>query len=159
VTPGTAHFVDDLGRFMASYGMPPIAGRMWAWLLICEPPEQSAGEIAEALGASRGSISGAARVLETAGFIRRSTRRGDRREYFSAPSEGFRSLLASAGAAYRRIREIAERGLEAIADRPPESRERLEEFREVMAFVEVELPAAIGRFLEEREGDQGRLAV
>ena len=47
--------------------MTPMAGRMWGWLLICEPPEQTAAEIAEALQASRGAISGTARILTTAG--------------------------------------------------------------------------------------------
>ena len=61
-----------------------MAGRMWGWLLICDPPEQTAADLAEALQASRGSISGTARILSRAGMIRRTTRRGDRREYFSA---------------------------------------------------------------------------
>ena len=34
--------------------MTPMAGRMWGWLLICEPPEQTAADLAEALQASRG---------------------------------------------------------------------------------------------------------
>ena len=53
-----------------------MAGRMWGWLLICDPPEQTAGDIADALQASRGAISGTARILSSAGIIRRSTRRG-----------------------------------------------------------------------------------
>lgn len=158
MTPDESRFVEEMGRFLGAYGMPPMSGRMWAWLLIGVPPEQTAAELADALQASRGAISGAARILETAGLIVRTTRPGDRREYFSAPSDGFGSLLASAGAAYRRLREIAERGLAATSHRPPESRERLEEFRDVMAFVEVALPSTIERFLVERAAAKERLA-
>ena len=61
-----------------------MSGRMLAWLLICDPAEQTAADLAHDLQASRGAISGAARALETAGFIRRGRRRGDRREYFVA---------------------------------------------------------------------------
>ena len=49
------------------------------------------------------------------------------------------------------MRAIAERGLTAIADRPIESRARLQEFHDVMAFVEKEVPEVIGKFLRERE--------
>ena len=151
MTPGESEFVEEMGQFLSSLGMTPMAGRMWGWLLICEPTEQTAGEIAEALHASRGAISGTARLLANAGLVRRSTRPGDRREYFSAPAEALDSMLMSAASLYRQMRRIAERGLAAIADRPAESKARLEEFRDVMGFVEVEVPRVIARFLADRK--------
>jgi len=150
MTPGESEFVEEMGRFLASLGMTPMAGRMWGWLLICEPTEQTAAEIAEALHASRGAISGTARLLANAGLVRRSTRPGDRREYFSAPAEALDSMLMSAASLYRQMRRIAERGLAAIEDRPAESKARLEEFRDVMGFVEVEVPRVIARFVADR---------
>ena len=150
MTPGEGRFVDEMGHFLSSLGMTPMAGRMWGWLLICEPAEQTAAEIAEALHASRGAISGTARLLATSGLIRRSTRRGDRREYFSAPPEGLDSLLGSAAGIYRQMRAIAQRGLESVADRSVESRARLQEFHDVMAFVEREVPRVIAAYLSER---------
>jgi len=158
VTPGESSFVEEMGQFLASLGMTPMAGRMWGWLLICEPEEQTAAEIAAALGASRGAISGTARILANAGLVRRMTRRGDRREYFSAPPEALDSMLGSAAAIYRQMRQIAARGLAATADRPSEARARLQEFHDVMAFVEQEVPQVIGRFLDARNADRQRLA-
>ncbi len=150
MTPGESEFVEEMGRFLASLGMTPMAGRMWGWLLICEPTEQTAAEIAEALHASRGAISGTARLLANAGLVRRSTRPGDRREFFSAPAEALDSMLMSAASLYRQMRQIAERGLAAIKDRPAESKARLEEFRDVMGFVEVEVPRVVAGFLADR---------
>src|SRR4026207_14075 len=103
MTDGESRFVEEMGQVLASYGMTPMAGRMWGWLLICEPPEQTAAEIAEALHASRGALSGTARRLRTAATIARPTRRGDRREYFSAPPEALDSMLTNASATYRRL--------------------------------------------------------
>jgi hypothetical protein len=151
VTSGESQFVEEMGQFLASLGMTPMAGRMWGWLLICDPPEQTAADLAEALHASRGAISGTARLLATSGLIRRTTRRGDRREYFSAPPEGLDSLLGNAAGIYRQMRGIAERGLAAIASRPVESRARLQEFHDVMAFVEHEVPKVISGFLAQRD--------
>ena len=150
MTPGESRFVEEMGQFLGSLGMTPMSGRMWGWLLICEPVEQTAAEIADAIQASRGAISGTARLLATSGLIKRSTRRGDRREYFSAPPEGLDSLLGTAAAIYQQMRLIAERGLESVADRSIESRTRLQEFHDVMAFVEREVPRVIATYLSER---------
>ena len=151
MTEGESHFVEEMGAFLAGLGMTPMAGRMWGWLLICDPPEQTAAQVADALQASRGAISGTARILANAGLIRRSTRRGDRREYFSAPPDALDQMLASASATYRQMRLIAERGLAATVDRSPASRARLQEFHDVLAFVEREVPLVISRFLEDRK--------
>jgi DNA-binding transcriptional regulator GbsR (MarR family) len=156
MTPGESKFVEEMGQFLGSLGMTPMAGRMWGYLLICDSPEQTAAEISAALHASRGAISGTARLLAGSGLIQRSTRPGDRREYFSAPAEALDSMLASAGAIYRQMREIAERGLAATADRPIESRARLQEFHDVMTFVEQEVPRVVGEFLRDRAADKQR---
>jgi DNA-binding transcriptional regulator GbsR (MarR family) len=150
MTPEEAAFVEEMGQILAGYGMTPMAGRMWGWLLICEPPEQTAAAISEALGASRGAISGTARILAGAGFIKRSTRRGDRREYFSAPPEALESMLSSATQVYRQLREMSERGLRAVAHRPEPQRARLQEFHDVLAFIEREIPLVIDGFIRER---------
>jgi DNA-binding MarR family transcriptional regulator len=156
VTHEEALFVEEIGQFLGASGMTPMAGRMWGWLLICDPPEQTASQLAEALHASRGAISGTARLLASAGLIRRSRRRGDRREYFTAPPGALRALLAGAGASYRRFREITEDGLTIIADRPPAARARLQEIHDAYAFFEREYPALIERYLNDRGTERPR---
>jgi DNA-binding transcriptional regulator GbsR (MarR family) len=158
MTPGESQFVEEMGQFLGSLGMTPMAGRMWGWLLICDPEEQTAADIATALHASRGAISGTARLLATAGLIRRTTRAGDRREYFSAPPEALDSMLASAASIYRQMREIAMRGLAATSDQAVSVRARLQEFHDVMAFVELEVPRLIGQFLADRAAQKQALA-
>ena len=148
LTPAESAFIEEMGQFLGGYGMTPMAGRMWGYLLICDPPEQTAAEIAGALHASRGAISGTARILTSAGFIRRTTRRGDRREYFSSPPEALDSMLSNASVVYRRLREIADHGLAAAGSASAEA--RLREFRDVVAFIEAELPRLIDGFLKDR---------
>lgn len=156
MTDQESAFVEEMGQALAAYGMTPMAGRMWGWLLICDPPEQTAADLVEALQASRGAISGTARILASAGMIRRTKRGGDRREYFSAPPEALDQFLTSAARVYRHFRQIAERGLAAIEARPPAARTRLEEFRDVLEFMEREVPTVVDRFLRERAGQTGR---
>ena len=146
-----AAFVEEMGQYLASVGMTPMSGRMLAWMLICDPIEQTAADLSDNLQASRGAISGAARALETAGFIRRSRRRGDRREYFSIPPGAMRNLLAGAGQIYHRMTVIAAHGVGVVADLPPESRERIEEFHDFVAFVEQVFPTLLQRYMDERD--------
>ncbi|MFH1474295.1 MAG: MarR family transcriptional regulator [Chloroflexota bacterium] len=151
-----AAFVEQLGEHLYSRGMQRMPARMWAWLLICDPPEQTAEHLAGELHASRGAISGAARDLATVGLIRRGKRRGERREYFSAPPGSIRRLIIASAAVLAHGREIADEGLALLADRPPAARARLQEFRDAYAYYEREWPRVIERYLEERaERDNG----
>ena len=155
MTEDQAVFVEAMGQFLGSSGMTPMSGRMWGWLLICDPPEQSAADLALELKASRGSISGTARILTTAGLIHRTTRRGDRREYFSVPAGGFEALFETAMAAYARFNRITAHGLSLMTDRPSAARERLQEVHDIYAFLEREFPALLERFHHERAESGG----
>jgi ABC-2 type transport system permease protein len=47
-------FADHMGRFYARrYAFPPMVGRLIGYLAVCDPPEQSIGDLADALLASR----------------------------------------------------------------------------------------------------------
>src|SRR3954467_13520718 len=72
-------FVDEVGRhYQRHYAVPPMVGREVGYLLICEPSDQTAAEIAEALEASRSRVGTAVSMLETWGGIRRTRLRGER---------------------------------------------------------------------------------
>ena len=40
MSPEEAEFVDRLGLFMEMLGGPRTMGRIYGWLLICDPPQQ-----------------------------------------------------------------------------------------------------------------------
>jgi DNA-binding MarR family transcriptional regulator len=154
-----AAFVEEMGQYLGSLGMTPMSGQMLAWLLICNPAEQTAADLADSLRASRGAISSAARALEAAGFIRRSRRRGERREYFSIPPGGIRNLLAGARQIYHRMTVIASHGIGVVADLPPPARRRIEEFHDFVAFVEQVFPTLIAQYVAEREQREAQAAT
>src|SRR5574338_1071844 len=90
--PAVRSFVEQLGLQFASEGLPLIAGRVTAYLLVSEGP-RSLDEIANALGVSRASVSTDARRLEERGLLVRSSLPGDRRTYYSFAPDGFRTVL------------------------------------------------------------------
>lgn len=155
MTHDEAAFVERVGQMLSGGGLPRMAGRIWGWLLICEPPQQTAAAIADALHASRGSVSGMVRLLENAGLIHRSTRPRDRREYFSIPEGAVVAVLESRLPSTIAWRQLADDGLAVLGDRPAESRQRLEELHDVYAFMERELPALLERFKAERQALAG----
>jgi DNA-binding transcriptional regulator GbsR (MarR family) len=138
-------FIEAMARVMGA-GMPPMAGRMWAYLAICDPPERTAAEIAERLHASRGSVSSMARLLEHIGLVRRRTKPGDRREHFFVPPDAARQLIEKSAQQMRASRQILDAGLALLADRPAESQARLRDLRDAYAFFEREWPALLDRY-------------
>ena len=83
-------FSSQLGRL--GLGFSQLA----ALYVLADGRTTTVTDLAEALQASRGAISGTARMLATAGMIRRTKRGGDRREFFSAPPEAFDQFLRGA---------------------------------------------------------------
>jgi DNA-binding transcriptional regulator GbsR (MarR family) len=92
--------VERLGLHLAGEGLPLIAGRVTAYLLVSEGP-RSLDEIAGALGVSRASVSTDTRRLVDKGLLVRSSVPGDRRTYYAFAPDGFRTMLAS------RIRDLS----------------------------------------------------
>jgi DNA-binding transcriptional regulator GbsR (MarR family) len=145
-----ADVVESFGLFFGQWGLPRMAGRALGWLMICDPPHQSADELAEALQASRGSISSATTMLVQASLAERYALPGDRRLYYRMRGDAWTRSMRAREAAMAEMRKLAEQGLDALADRPPQVRERLEDMRGLIAYLEVEFPALLDRWEEER---------
>jgi DNA-binding transcriptional regulator GbsR (MarR family) len=143
-------FIEEMGIFFEKTGFPRMAGRIWGWLLVCDPPEQTAAQIAEALQASRGSISTMTRLLQIWG-VERVGIPGKRGGCYRIKPGSFVKLLHAKARILSEIRSLAERGLEALENEPPEVRERLIEGRDLFAFVEREYPLLIEKWQQQRK--------
>jgi len=132
-------FADATGEWWSkSYGMPPMTGRVFGWLLVCDPPEQTAAQLAEALGASKGSISGATGMLVRTKLVDRLHIRGERADRFRVRPEALDEQIRDQGAT--RARALLAEGLEALADQPPARRARLEELDAFYEWWQLRLP-------------------
>jgi DNA-binding transcriptional ArsR family regulator len=119
-------FVDGTGSWLSrAYGIGPMTGRVLGWLLVCDPPEQTAAQLAEALDASRASISGATRMLIGLHLIERRHVRGERADRFRLRPGVWDDQVRDQGTA--EARALLAVGLDALADAPPGRRARLEE--------------------------------
>ncbi|MFC1900460.1 GbsR/MarR family transcriptional regulator, partial [Chloroflexota bacterium] len=65
-------FAEECGLISEQTGLPRMAGRIFGWLIVAEPPYQSVDQIGKALLASKGSISTSTRLLIQHGLISRT---------------------------------------------------------------------------------------
>jgi DNA-binding transcriptional regulator GbsR (MarR family) len=94
--------------FAQHFGLPPITGRILGWLLICDPAEQSAGEIADAIGASRASLTTSMRLLTVGELVRRRHRPGERTTYYRIDDDAWEKVIRQRIIGMASLREITE---------------------------------------------------
>lgn len=140
------HFIEEVSLTFEPFGVPRIGGQIVGWLLIADPPQQTGGDLAAALGASKGSISTMTRFLIQVRLIERVRLPGQRRAYFQIRAAAWAELLEARMAGLTAIRRLAERGLAVLADAPPTQRARLQTMYEMYAFFEREMPALMERW-------------
>jgi len=85
-------FVEQLGLIAQADGLPRIAGRILGLMVIHAGPF-SFSDLGVLLKVSRGSISTNTRVLENLGVIERTTRPGDRQDYFRLHENPYVELM------------------------------------------------------------------
>ncbi|HSA54393.1 MAG TPA: MarR family transcriptional regulator [Gemmatimonadaceae bacterium] len=138
--PATARLVERFGLFFAQEGLPRIAGRITGYLLLSDEP-RSLDDLATALGVSKASVSTDARRLEARGFLRRSSRPGDRRDFYAIAPDGFRTTLQSRIDAIHRFGALL-RDAERLPGATRRARDRITEwnaFHRAMAGSMAEL--------------------
>jgi hypothetical protein len=133
-------FADHVGRFYARrYRFPPMVGRLRGYLSICEPREQTIGELAEALLASRSAIAGAVKFLEGAHVIRRSRAAGERMDRVRIDVTSPQAMGFDLSE-YQEMGELAREGLQLFADAPRERKAVLLEEAAFTDFLLEKLP-------------------
>ena len=133
MTPDEAEFVDRLGLFMEMLGGTRTMGRVYGWLLICDPPQQSLTQLAEALSVSKASVSTVARQLQEGGMIERLPSPTRQHQYRVTPG-GFASVLNAQLSRMKLGIDAAEFGLSLLGTDRAEQRERVEDLRDFCEF-------------------------
>jgi DNA-binding transcriptional regulator GbsR (MarR family) len=79
-------FVEDVARLLMPWGVPPVAARLYGYLLLCPRPV-SLDQITEYLGISKSSASVAARLLERYTLSRRHHEPGTKRALYAVADD------------------------------------------------------------------------
>src|SRR3569623_1242186 len=98
-------FIDRMGLATEADGLSPIAGRLFALLLLADEP-QSLDDLAGSLDVSKASVSTDARRLLERGSVERVTRTGDRRDYYELAPDFFARIVQARVNRWRRIQSL-----------------------------------------------------
>jgi hypothetical protein len=133
-------FADHMGRFYARrYAFPPMVGRLLGYLAVCDPPEQTIGELTGALLASRSAITQAVNALETMRTVRRFRMAGERMDRVRIDLSSPRSQGLDISE-YEELSELTREGLEVVRDAPAERRAVLLEMSAFADFLLERIP-------------------
>ena len=144
-------YVEEFGLYFERVGLPRMAGRIIGTLLISEPAQQSMQEIGAALQASKSSVSTALKLLVSLRLVDQVSIPGERRDYYRANSDMWIRSFRSRMHQMTELRELAEHGLDLMADAPPERRRRLENMYATNKFLEDEFPKLLDKWEAEKK--------
>ncbi len=146
--------VEEYGLLFEEMGGTRMEGRVMAWLLLAEPPEQSLTEIAQGLGVSKAAVSTSARSLLQSRAVERVSEPGQRGDYYRAIPGKFDSIMhldhvTSLG-------RLVDRSLELVSggDQTQSNYTLLREMRAFLDFLEAEIPGLVSRWQAHREALQ-----
>lgn len=147
-------FIEGMGRHAEQEGFTRIAGRIFGYLLL-QPEECSLDDMAEALGVSKASISTDARRLEQFGLLQRTTRPGDRRDYYSISDDVFARSLENSMDRIRRFHQLMQQARH-LPIRSPEVRARFDDMDHAYEVALGSMTDALARWSRTRTAAMAR---
>ncbi len=141
--------MEGIALLLERNGLPRIAGRIVAYLLVCQPECQTARDLRHALGASRASVSTMTRLLVRIGMIEEVPLPGQRTTAFRFPPDRVDRLFMDAVEQIHQLREVLEGGLPLVEQQPAPARSRLVELVRLYRFLDAEVPVLLSRFRTE----------
>ncbi|MEU8898155.1 MarR family transcriptional regulator [Nocardia sp. NPDC048505] len=148
-TPEQLAFVEEFALVLERMGLVRMVGRTVGWLLVCEPPEQTFGEIADALRASKGSISTALKTLVTMRWVEKTSKPGDRKDYYTIRPGVMPELQRQQAAQYDDLTATTARGLALFDDPQGPDAARVRDIHDFFVWVAKEIPELIDRWFEQ----------
>lgn len=119
-----------------------MSARVLCALLFSPTETTTAGEIADVLSASPGTISTTIRTLERSGLIDRVPKSGSRREHYRLPEDGWVRLMSDQNRMLSTMADAAHAGLESVERDSPPGR-RLAAMASFYDHLRKELPGII----------------
>jgi DNA-binding transcriptional regulator GbsR (MarR family) len=142
-------YVEQWGILFEQFGASRMMGRVLGWLLVCDPPMQTAREIAHGIGASIGSISTTTRTLVQMGMIERLGVPRERSAHFRIRTGAWARVMKRRTGQISAMKELVKGGEQFLTQRGEKNGLRLKELQSYCSFVEREFPALFAKWEEE----------
>ena len=138
--------MEDVARLLVPWGVPPVAARLYGYLLLCPRPV-SLDRITADLGISKSSASVAARLLESYTLSRRHREPGTKRALY-AVADDYEAMIRQQNQLLDALAEQLNAGSGIVGSR--EVNTRLEEMAEFYRLMRAAMDDAIRRWKRRR---------
>jgi len=138
--------LEDVARLLVPWGVPPVAARLYGYLLLCPRPV-SLDRITADLGISKSSASVAARLLESYTLSRRHREPGTKRALY-AVADDYEAMIRQQNQLLDALAEQLNAGSGIVGSR--EVNTRLEEMAEFYRLMRAAMDDAIRRWKRRR---------
>lgn len=142
-----SQFVEKVGIYFESQGMPLSAGRVLGLLMVSEDA-LTLDEIAATLEISKASVSLGTRMLEKATLIDRVTVRGDRKIRYQMAHSPWASSLKQKNTVLVYLADLAKEGQQILPEAAEISRTRLKEMEEFYRYLAVEFERVMHEWIK-----------
>ena len=134
-------FIEKFGLYFEGYTLyPRIAGRIFGYLLICDPPYQTARQLAVRLRIAKSSVSSMMRLLLQSKLVEQISILGKRPRYYKIREGGWGEMFLRRLQGLSAVRNLLSEGLKLLKGRDPTLQERIKELDEIYEFFENEIP-------------------
>lgn len=120
LSPQINQFVENLGIYYESYGIPRVGGRMFGLFLVTTQP-LSAEQIATLLNSSLSSVSTNVRALVANGWVEKVTYPGERTMYFRFAPSAWENVMERRRQGLAPLKAMAEQAQAALPETDPAS--------------------------------------
>ncbi|APU14509.1 GbsR/MarR family transcriptional regulator [Actinoalloteichus fjordicus] len=142
-----ARLLERLAIGFSSSGIPRMAARTFAAILIADDGRRTAAELAELLNAGAPAISGAVKHLTEIRMVIREREPGRRRDHYRIDDDMWGELLTRRSEWLLSWQEGARDGKKIMGPATPAGR-RLAETEQFLTFIRAELPKLMRRWSE-----------
>jgi len=136
------NFIENVAGLLIPWGVPPVAARVYGYLLLCGPPV-TLDQITTGLGISKSTASVAARLLGQYTLARRFREPGTKRALYAA-SDNYEGMIGQQNRLLDALSEQLEAGSEIVDSN--ELRRRLREMADFYRLMRSAMADALNRW-------------
>lgn len=139
---GEQRFVEDVARLLVPWGVPPVAARLYGYLLL-RPHPVGLDQIADDIGISKSSASVAARLLESYTLARRHREPGTKRALY-AVADDYEAMIRQQNRLLDALAEQLDAGVRIVMSKGVSA--RLKEMADFYRVMRSAMEDAMGRW-------------
>jgi DNA-binding transcriptional regulator GbsR (MarR family) len=140
-----ADFRERFAQILVESGMPRMAARVYAALLVTDSGRLSAAELADQLGVGASAISGAVKYLIQVRLVERGREPGSRHDFCRIHEHTWSHFISQSDPVLVRVQAGADEGAAILGPHSPAGR-RLDETQRFFAFIREEIKQSMEKW-------------